>query len=269
MNDPRPLVPVNPEGLTELMNELLAPIATPTSTSPRNSIILAPSFITDPENYIGIPQVNSVIAKKESDKNLNWKGAVNVLLDRTGAYHMPNIPEFVSHFYNVLEAAQGKRTLYDGKGKPIKKEEVTNLYKCLTTNFDGGCWTWLDANFVKGSGFNKLNLRTNHRKGAKGKLVFEESPLEVTLGKDCYVDLNRAKLNKQYLPKPELKSQNQSYRQGENIYFRYPVKDTVAWFGADSDWADLVCGGDPSDSLESLGVFVCAEGASRENREAK
>ena len=261
MNDPKPIVPVNPEGLTELMNELLAPIAMPPATNPRTGIVLAPSFITDPENYIGIPQVNIVIAKRESDKNLDWEDTVNALLNKAGAYHMPNISEFVSHFYNVLEAVQGKRTLYDGKGKPLKKDEAVNLYKYLTTDFDGGCWTWLDANFVKGSGFNKLNLRTNHRKGAKGKLIFDESPLEITLGKDCYVDLNRTKLNKQYLPKPGLESSNQNYRQGENIYFWCPKKNAVAGFRADSDGADLDCNRDPSNSHESLGVFVCAEGA--------
>ena len=267
MTDPRPLIPVNLQGLENLANELLAPTIA-AETPLEDGVILAPSFITDPENYIGIPQLNRVIAKKESDKNLQWEPIIKALASR-GAYHMPNIPQFMMHFFNVREASQGNKILYDGKGKAIKREEAINIYNYFTTGFQGGCYTWLDAKFVKGKGFKKLDLQTNHRVDASGNISFQSMPLEDCVWGDVYVDLMQDKFNKQYLPTTQQKSADQNYKVNENIYFWHPRKDAVARFYADSDWARLYCYGFPSDSDAGLGVFVCAEGAMRKNLEGK
>ncbi len=261
MTDPKPLIPVNLKGLEELAEELLTP-TTVVEASPEKGVILAPSFIRDPENYIGIPQLKRVIAKKESDKNLQWEPTIRALASR-GAYHMPNIPEFMTHFFNVREAAQGKKPLYDGRGKPLKREESTNLYNYFTTAFEGGCWTWLDAKFVKGKGFKKLDLQTNHRVDASGNLTFQQVPLEECVWEDVYVDLIQDKFNKQYLPTAQQKSADQNYKVNQNIYFFHPRKDAIAWFVTGSVWAWLYCDGDPSGSVAWLGVFLCAEGAAQ------
>ena len=269
MTDPRPLVPVNPEGLSDLVDELLVPTAATPLPTPSNRIIFAPSFITDPEQYIGIPQLNRVIAKKETYKNLNWESTIKALAKQETLY-MPTIPEFMTHFFNVREAAQKRGTLYDGRGNPIRREEAVNLYKYFTTDFEEGCCTWLNAEFVEGSGALKLDLRADFRVNAKGKIEYRSvTPLEASIEEYCYVDLRREKFNKQFLPTIGQKSSNQNYKVDENIYFYPPGKNTVARFRAGSGRAGFYCFGVPSYSDDSLGVFACAEGAARENTRGK
>lgn len=53
------------------------------------------------------------------------------------------------------------------------------------------------------------------------------------------------------------KSRKQEYKQGKNIYYWYPRKNSVARFYAGSGRALLYCYGNSSGSDPTLGVFTC------------
>lgn len=84
-----------------------------------------------------------------------------------------------------------------------------------------------------------------------------ERPLE----QHCHDEFCDLQFNCQGLPtKP---SAHKTYKQGENIYFWLPAKDSVAWFGTHAGRADLGCGGNPLNLNDELGVLACADGVPR------
>ena len=223
----------------------------------------------NPLDYVRIPDTKIVIAREESNKGLNWKDT-HYALGEDGLF-MPSPAIFMPYFKAVVKAHSERRNLYDGSGNSITQEEVEDLYKHLTTNYRGGCWTWLDAKFVRDtSSHNKLNLETDYRytktEEVEGDIIVKTItrksriiPLEICSMENVYANLE---FNSQGLPKT--KSPTQRYMQGENIHFWHPRENSVAWFRADSFRADLSCYGDPLDSDSALGVFSCAEGIVKE-----
>lgn len=269
MHEPRPLIPVTIEGLEALAQELLTSTGGKPPVHAGKGVVLAPSYIKDPENYIGVPQIGAIISKRERHKNLKWEPTLKAIHEEGGSLggklSMPDIPDFMTHFFNVKEAALGRGTLYDGRGKPLKKDEAVSQWNYFSSTdrspFNGQmCWTWLNAKFVKGKGALKLNLQTDYHFDASGNLVFSQTPLEACLEEDALVDLDKP-FNKQYLATSAQKSANINYAQGHNLYFWYPRKNAVARFAASSGGAGLGCNGSPSLADPALGVFVCAEGA--------
>jgi len=223
----------------------------------------------DPRNYIqvgmnGLHGSPVLISKYEiaGANGKNYEDTHKFVLSQ-GLY-VPTSAIFMTYFNRVMNAHvnNAKFKLYDGNGAEIKGKELNDLYFHLTKNhiasYHGGqegAWTWLNARFVSGSGFNGYDLETVVGLG-NGKLQTKTAPLEQCEWKDEYVNLD---FNPQGLAKT--KSKNQKYKQGANVYFYFPRKDCVAWFNADSDRAILYCLGDPSGSNSSLGVYACAEGA--------
>ena len=204
----------------------------------------------------------------QEHNNLNYEKTHFKLLEN-GLY-MPTPRIFIKHFSNVLEAKEGKRKLFYADGtREVEPELIEEMYKHLTTNFkdvygsgQAGAWTWLNAKFVRGNGFNDMDLETIT--GIEGgKLKSSRWNLLENLDETCYFDFNR--VNSQGLADKGSKDSNQDYVKGQNVYFWKPELNRVAWFYAGSVRAVLGCVGDPSDSSSSLGVFACAEGTAGAN----
>ncbi len=223
-------------------------------------------------DYIQIPQFQGeVISKFEipGHNNLNFQDTHFKLHDN-GLY-MPEVPLFMQHFRNVVEAykSNGKKHLFDSAGNPISEDELKDIYLHLTKDHIAayesesgnlrGAWTWLDAKFENDEG-NGMKILSRHRtfKDSSGEKVLKPEKieaLEACLMEDSYIDFNN--LNSQGLP--TRKSQNQEYKQGENIYYWNPKNGRVAGFSASSGGADLSCNWGPSDGGSSLGVFAVAQ----------
>ena len=225
--------------------------------------------IKNPQDYIQVPEViglhggNVIISKFEipDANNKNYEETHKFILQKGLYVPTPNI--FMPHFANVCKAKKGETQLLDGNGKIIQNSELEDIYQHLTTNHISayetsrlGAWTWLNARFIEGSGFNNLDLETIISIKSDGSFETKKTPLANCLGSDGYAKI---KFNTQGFSNEN--SENK-YIQGENIYFWKPVKDRVARFYAVSGRASLDCGGGPTGSNDSLGVFTCAEGAS-------
>ena len=209
------------------------------------------------EVYIRVPNSKVVISRYESYKGLDWKNTHYALADN--GLFMPTPSLFMPYFVNVRNAAQGKITLYTADNKPVPRDEAEDLWKYLSSNHKGGCWTWLDAKFSENK--NVWKITYNHKTVQKGKdnsLEGITETLEDCIREDCFVDLE---FNKQGLP--TRRSQDQTYTQGENIYYCHPRNGAIAWFDAVSGGAVLGCGWFLSVSDPSLGVFACAECTSK------
>jgi len=166
---------------------------------------------------------------------------------------------FLPYFVTIRDAKDGKITLYDSNNNPLPKDEAEDIYKHLTSDhINGGAWSWLDAKFVENNG--KLEIHTDHRVVNGSLTAGTKETLMDCLREEVYVDLAHTKQGL-----PIVKSGNQEYKQGKNIYYYYPRDGRVAGFVADSGRAYLDCGGDPSGSLSSLGVVACAEGTRVKN----
>ncbi len=212
-------------------------------------------------DYVQIPQLKKLISTYElqNHNNMNWQDTHFKLHD-SGLY-MPTIPEFMTHFQNVVESykSKGKKPLLDAKANPFTEKEVEDIYFHLTKDHiavygnQKGAWTWLDAKFVDDNG---MKVHSEHRtfkdnQGNKTLKPNKVEALERCVLKECFIDFHS--LNSQGLPKFEL---NDKYEQGENIYFWQPENGRVARFIADSGRADLNCSRYSSNRNSDLGVFA-------------
>ena len=205
------------------------------------------------DSYVQIPGTNTIIAREESLKGKDWDETIEEL-SKEGLF-MPPLASFIHYFMDVIKASKGKTELFDGKGSPLPRAEVQDLYKKLTRNV----WTWLDTMFVPGTGYGNLDMETNHR-AVNGNLTFKKIPLEKCLMEDGYASL---RFNSQGLPVK--KSRKHSYEREKNICFYYPRENLVARFRADSVRADLDCGGIPRGFYGKIGVIACAKGTAGKN----
>ena len=180
--------------------------------------------------------------------------------------YMPTPRIFMAYFTSVVKAKNNKSALLDGNGNEIKGKELDDIYKHLTTNhissygINGkeGAWTWLNARFVPGSGFNNMDLETVISLNKDGSLEARKESLTACILENCYAGMD---FNPQGLAVK--KAGKQKYEQGQNIYFWHPRENAVARFYASSDWAFLDCNWSPQFSSSALGVFACAEGAAK------
>jgi hypothetical protein len=262
---PNPLFPTSeipPERKRKLFEELSKPYQ---ELQPQEEgIVIAPSFISNPKDYIGIPQYNVVIAKREEIHKKNFNTTLDKIKHKNVKFFMPPIPYFMQHFFNVREAAHNpEKPLYDGERNPLPQEEAQNLWKYFTsknreqfgdTPKEKICWTWLNAKFTKGTGFNGLDIETFNVPNYPQRQLLEQC-----LWQDTYVSIDPDEFNKQGLPKQTIATQD-NYKEGENIRFWYPRPNHVARFDTGSNWADLDSYRDPDGEGPALGVFLCAEG---------
>ena len=94
-------------------------------------------------DYIQIPNTNKLISKEEIHKGLTWEDTHYALADN--GLFMPSPALFMPYFLTVRDAAQGKRTLYDGNHTPLSQHDAKDLFKYMTSGHRTGCWSWLDA----------------------------------------------------------------------------------------------------------------------------
>ena len=254
---------ISKERERQLLEELMKPYTK--NEQQKQGTVIAPSFIKNPEDYIGIPQFNTVISKRESLHNYDFDNTIDEIKKLNPRFFMPPIPYFMTHFFNVREAVKGSLTLNNGLGSPLTQEEANKLWQYFTSknrdqfgtmDKDKLCWTWLNAKFIKGTGFNNLDIETFNAPTS------QKQPLEQCLLQNTYVSLNLNDFNSQKMPKPTIQTHSQ-YTEGENIHFYHPVENRVARFSAGSGGAVLFCYGGPGGSNPALGVFFCAEGTAR------
>lgn len=189
----------------------------------------------------------------QDHNNKNYENTHFQLL-REGIY-MPTPRIFTTHFNNVIDAKNNKKTLLFADGTKVPKNLIEDMYGHQTgPRIDiyktgaPGAWTWLNARFAAG------NLETVV--GIKGtELKLKTEKLKRHYQKESYVELS---FNSQGLPTSRY--YEQEYKPGKNIYYFPPQNGGVAGFDADSDRARLFCDWNPSVTYASLGVFACAEG---------
>jgi hypothetical protein len=197
---------------------------------------------------------------------MNYEQAHKFVL--SNGLYMPTPQIFMNYFCNVLEAFDQRENksgakILDGNGQPVIGKELEDIYKHLTKDciaaYKGGkegVWTWLNARFIRGSGFNGLDLETITGMDSNGNLQPTSTPLLTCHNQNAYVNLQ---FNNQGLATTP--SGDRDYKLGKNINFWTPVKDCVVRFNADFYGADLSCNGYPASANASLGLFACAEGA--------
>ncbi len=216
--------------------------------------------VSNPSDYIVVPQYDILIAKRETHQGKNWQESIE-LLAQEGRY-MPRIDEFMQHFLNMRDAVAGRMILHDGAGAIINQAEIQSQWNYLSstdrTPFGNSAWTWLDALFKK-DGAGTLYLETNHRV-TNSVLTSQNVPLVPHATTNGFAPLSS--LNNQKLP---IDTPDKNYVQGQNIYFWPPTENLVAGFGAGSDRASLDCGRDPTDRDAELGVFACVAGGAPRN----
>ena len=204
-------------------------------------------------DYVQIPGTDILIAKQETLEKENWENTHYKLAENE--LFMPSPAIFMPYFVKVRDAAQGSLTLYDGNNNPISKDEAEDLWKYLSTDHRGGCWTWLDAFFTNTrKGIIAYDNKVQRNPNGSKVLLYTFHNLESTIYGDCCVNID---FDKQGLPKSQ--SVHQEYKQGENIYYSSPKNTAVASFYADVAGAGLVCDGGPSNPYPKLGVFACVE----------
>ena len=213
-------------------------------------------------HYIRVPDTNCLIAREQALNGYDFNGTLYKAAESKLSMPEPRI--FMPYFVNVRQALEGKITLYDGNNKPLAHKEVEELHKTLYSN----CRTWLNAKFVKGSGYldldlastrinteTKLSTRKNKNIESTKKITCKE-PLKKCINEDnIFVDLV---FNPQGLP--TRKSEIQEFKMGKNISFYHPRENCVAGFDANPGRVYLDCSRGPQGSLAGVGVFLCAEG---------
>ncbi|MBI2507426.1 hypothetical protein HYV89_00560 [Candidatus Woesearchaeota archaeon] len=222
------------------------------------------STLENPRDYIQIPGINGIhrnpiaISKFEVQgmNGKNYEDTHRAVFQLEKGLYIPTPAIFMQHFKNIIDTYQNNQTIFDASGNPISKEEHEEIYRHLTTDFKDiygnnqpGAWTWLNAGFVQGTGFNNLDLETIIGINADGTFKTRKEPLLPCLNKDAYAEIM---FNAQGIA--TTKTRKQEYKRGENIYFYNPVKGAVAGFRSNSGRADLGCGRNPAGSNSSLGV---------------
>ena len=223
-------------------------------------LILPESIQRNPRNYILVPQYNLQIAIQETHKGKNLYDTLDAVADEGLKVPSPNV--FMSHWLNVKEAVvDKKRILYYADNTLVSPDIAEDLYRRLSSDHNGGCWTWLNAYFEQEGDkwFITTDLKTIKNRN-KVSLQGNKQELESCLREDCFAELE---FNSQGLA--VRKSPNRNYSQGQNIKFWHPHDKGVARFVADSGGASLDCDGSPSDRSSALGVFACAEGRDTKN----
>jgi hypothetical protein len=223
-------IPVNDETMKKVLER--TPINPPAVSPPVNPN--APVA----NGYIYVPSIGLYVAKQRVLQGKNWNDCKNGL--HANGERMPTIPEFVE-FIKYLRANPSGI-------KDANQSEVASMLDEVLTVRNPYRAEWLDADFkVKGK-----KLYVNYNVFENGKIVQKTEALERCLMTDKQpgIDLDSWLNNptKQGLPKEDIAN--------GTIWYWFPRDDnnSVAWFVANSNGADLDCGGDPAVAVAGLGV---------------
>jgi len=238
-------------------------ITAATSQSTKQPAQQAPSTVPtqttatiDKTKYIQIPQHSLVIALEETHKNKDMYNTLEGLAKE--GLSMPTPAIFMTHFLNVHRAALSGAQLNYANGNPVPNQPIQDLWQYLSSDFYGGCWTWLNALFKKDGGgrcFITTNLETKTGFDKKKYLDGNQCLLDLPLQENCYANLD---FNTQGMPTK--KSQDQEYKQGKNIHYWQPKTDRAAGFSTCPGYNGAILFGDrdPHETNHLIGVFACA-----------
>jgi len=202
-------------------------------------------------DYVKLKDTNLVIAREQSFNDMYFSTARAQALQEGTPMASPAI--FLPYRNEVMKAAHGDATLYDGKGRRITRKDAEKLAHLLTKD----CVVWLDAQFHD----SKEGMQIAYSR-IKDASTIEEVTEALQLKKNIHggrlVDMV---FNEQGMPVRN--SRKQEFDAKNNIYFYFPSDGSVARFSAVANWAVLDCDWDRQDSYSALGLFACAAGAQK------
>ena len=268
--NPKPLVPVNPEGLDDIARSLLedkteipeSNISPSTNTSKPENYIILPSkshgSYSYPDMLVGIHRLSYTPDVERASKTLtlniqntatekdgsDYIGSINhaqaLSLNKTLGNITLDIRRFVD-FLNLLKS----QNVYDGNGTKLSQERTNAVLDEILTVRTPYRAEWLDARFSE----QNKQLRINYHKiKPDGNMQETTETLETCLMKDKQIDLDdwlrRATLHG--LPPADVKS--------GTLYYWAPRNGRTAGFGADSGRAYLDWYVDPAYSDARFGV---------------
>jgi len=278
MTEPKPIVPVDREGLEEVAESLLRGDPQVASTAPSSNIV---TQIINPIEYITLPgkthgsysypdllvamhrlgydadveraartlglSLQNTTKEQNGSRyigNINWEQALklNLLLGNSTL----NPRQFID-FKELLKKGLKGTEVYDGKGAVIDSKILKMVHDEIFTVRDPFRGEWLDANFeVIDVIDNIFHINYDH-KIANGVLKPQKSePLENCLMEEKYVDLSSA--NRQGLPT------RKSSIFSRKIKYYHPQNQSIAKFYAHSDRVVLDARGDPAYPCSPVGV---------------
>ncbi len=229
----------------------------PAEQEEQSKIILPASNIQNPEDYIILEgktydtysYPDLLVAKQKTLFNKNQDES-HKELNKQGNF-MLTIRQFAD-FLTLLKSGKA----FDGAGNKIDSKELEQILNDIVEIKSPWRAERLDADFKVYNGV--LHINYEHRINSNGELKPNYSEkLEDCLMSDKTPGISfddwLKNANRQGLPKPNVKT--------GKLYYWHPLNDnnSVAWFVAGSDWANLGCGRDPGDRFDSLGVRASAE----------
>lgn len=191
-------------------------------------------------------QVQNTAEEKDGTKyigNMNWETALklNAKLGNTAL----TIRQYVDFLELLKNGIDRKIKVFDGTGREVRTNEVTEIYNELREVRSPWRSEWLDNSFFKISD-TQVGMRYEHGISPTGTLIprVVSVPLETHITEDCWVD--ESSFNAQGLPTRKSNAQT--------LYHWYPQAGAVARFYADSDRTRLGCYWNPTYTSSSLGV---------------
>lgn len=233
-----------------------------TYTFQRKIDALETAVTINPQDYALIQEGNQAVCAMSMIQGYNGDNQENTIISvLKDGLTTPTLAVFMQHYKNANDALKRKSVLYDASGDLIEKDRLKKYVHTL--NHDS--WSWLNGGFVKGSGFNGLDLRIIAGLDKEGCPVFKKFPLEDTLAKDCFVELGS--LNSQGFPTE--KASVQECRSGKISYFWAPKEGATIRFYSDFSVIYLVCNGNPLSEDPELGAFTCVDEKRTESQSPK
>jgi hypothetical protein len=261
-----PLIPVNPEGLDKIAEQLLnedIPVNKNTIISkvnnPRSYLILEGKTHDNysyPDLLVGITRLGYDKEVEKAAKNLGLSLSNTATEQTTGKEYIGSInwgnalklnlslDSFtlsLRQYIDFLLLLKSGNAFYGDKSKADKKV-LDNILDEILSVRDPYRVEWLDADFKLKD--DKLYVNYAHKLVNNILIPQKTELLENCIMEDCEVDLSS--FNKQGLPT----------KKGNSFGYWFPRSDnnSVARFLAYSDWAYLSCFGNPSLSNGGRGV---------------
>jgi len=184
--------------------------------------------------------------------NINWEQSMKMILGLNGT---PLTTRQGLDFLALLVSGQAK----DLDGNLLGTNECKRVIREILGKENPWRSEWLNANFkyldskgkpVASDGKGTFYIEHSH-KLQNGVLVPTREVMLPYLEESKWLDLNSVLSDSNYQGIPTT-----SVKNGQGIYFNKPLKDnnSVAWFSAGSDRANLSCDRFPTSSYSSLGV---------------
>ncbi len=266
MKEIRPLIPVNPQGLDEIANELLNENIT------QDSNTTSSSNVRNPETYLILPgnlravhypdllvstsrlgyddEVKRISKKLNLNLQNNDQGFIGDINHEQALSLNSNLNDFTlapryftDFLWLLLQGSQGKLKVHYANGREIDQSKLETYLKEIVEVRNPYRAEWLDAKY----GDNIITYTEVINNGFKK--VTEQ------LDNDTLMENKIPGINlESWLKNPTIQGLPRKSTKEGKLYYLMPQDGYVAWFGADSAWAVLSCGRDSTYSDTGLGV---------------